>query len=205
MDDKILKELHDTSIYERLKKIRRIYEKLEKKQVKFCNTFNIHCEDECGECCEHFTPDISKVEAEFLAYGLIKENKADLVLELLRNKQISDHYCPLYIKNSDHHCSVYKWRPLICRLFGACASKDKNGNPTFKKCKWNTIGKDINEEEFESNKNAIILMSDYGESVSNIDPNESTTTLLPEALENAINEIRYILELEEEYKKGEDK
>lgn len=197
MDDKILKELNNTAVYERLKKIRRIYEKLEKKQIKFCDEFCIHCEEGCGMCCEHFTPDITEVEAEFLAYGLIKENKADLVLELLKSKDISDHYCPLYIKESNHHCSVYKWRPLICRLFGATASEDKDGNPTFRKCKWNSLGRDITKEEFNKNKKAVIIMSDYGGAVNDIAPDYIDKELLPTALPKAIDKIRYLLELEE--------
>ena len=149
MDDEILKKLSDTSLYEKIKKIRNIYNRLEKKQISFCNEFNIHCKEGCGECCEHFTPDITEIEALFLAYGLIKENKDQDIINLLDSKEESDNYCPLYNKDSVYHCSVYKWRPLICRLFGASASKDKNGNPTFRKCKWNTEGHDITKEEFE--------------------------------------------------------
>jgi len=194
MDDKILKELNNTQVYSRLKQIKACYEKIEKKQVKFCESFQIHCMKDCGECCAHFMPDITEIEAEFLAYGLIKEDKADLVLELLKYREGCEDYCPLFIEDSPYHCSVYKWRPLICRLFGASATKDKNGNPTFRKCKWNEEGHDITPEEFEAQKKAILLMSDFGEMLQNIDPNANETALLPEALPRAINKLRFLID-----------
>lgn len=196
MDDKILRKINNTILYERIKKIRTVYERLEKKQIAFCNEFSIHCLKGCGKCCENFTPDITEAEAEFLAYGLIKEGKDDLVLELLKLKDNDTKMCPLFIKDSEFHCLVYKWRPLICRLFGASASKDKEGHPVFRKCKWNYEGKDLTKEEFEAHKKYVIIMSDYGEAINEIDPSIQEKKMLDEALTNAIYKIRFILELE---------
>lgn len=196
MEDKILKQLGSSVVSERIKKIRSIYNKLEKKQQKFCDDFDIHCAKGCGTCCEHFTPDISEAEAEFLAYGLIKEGKDEFVYELLMNKEENDKYCPLYIKDSEFHCSVYKWRPLICRLFGATASKNKNGECVFRKCKYNSIGHDVCSCEFAKNSKAVVLMSDYGEMINEIDPNSQTKELINKALPKAIDKVRYMLELE---------
>jgi len=200
MKDKVLKSLEDTQTYERLMRIKACYGKLERRQKEFCACFNIHCTENCGSCCEHFSPDVTAIEADFLAYGLIKEGKEDIVLELVKSKPDAEEHCPLYIKNSVHHCSVYKWRPLICRLFGAAASKNKNGEPTFRKCKWNELGHDITPEEFAAHKKAVVLMGDFGEMLENIDPDNSETELLTVALPKAVAKIQYMLELERQSK-----
>lgn len=197
MDDKILKELHDTGVYQKIKEIKKIYDNLEKKQKKFCDTFCVHCQQGCGQCCEHFVPDITETEALFLAYGLFKEEKDDLVLELLKEREKENQYCPLYLKDSPYHCSVYKWRPMICRLFGASASKDKNGQPTYRHCKYNLDQQSVDSQTFNQHKNAILLMSDYGTLIEELDPNYQTE-LLPKQLPKAIEKIKYILELEKQ-------
>ena len=197
MEDIILEKLENTTIVERIKQIIILYDELEEKQKKFCSTFDIHCGNGCGECCEHFTPDISEVEALFLAYGLIKEGKDEEVLNLLHSKDPTiDNYCPLYNKDNIYHCSVYKFRPLVCRLFGASASLDKERHCVFRKCKYNAIGHDVSSDEFEQNRNLVVLMSDYGEAINEIEPTDMNRELLPIALEKAINKIKYILELE---------
>lgn len=201
MQDEIIKQLHGTITEERIKLIFKLYDKLEKKQEKFCAQFDIHCFDGCGQCCEHFTPDITETEALFLAYGLIKENRDEEVIKLLHSKDMNEeHYCPLYRKDNPFHCSVYKFRPLICRLFGASASHDKENNCVFKKCKFNQIGHDVTCEEFNKHKAMVVLMSDYGETLNEIEPNNLEKELLPSALEKAVNKIRYILDLKQESK-----
>lgn len=151
MDDKELKKLDNTLIKERIDKIIELYDKLEKKQKKFCETFNIHCISGCGECCKHFTPDITEAEALFLAYGLIKDGLDSEVLKTLElNKNSSS--CPLYNNDSIFHCSVYKYRPLVCRLFSSAATCDKNENIVYRKCKYNSEGHDITTCEFKSMK-----------------------------------------------------
>ena len=40
-EKEIYKELENTELLDRLKRIRKVYEKLEKKQEKFASTFNI--------------------------------------------------------------------------------------------------------------------------------------------------------------------
>lgn len=200
--DEILKKLDGTITEERIIQVMKLYDKLEKKQEKFCDKFDIHCCEGCGSCCEHFTPDINEVEALFLAYGLIKENRDQEVLELLHSKNMDEeHYCPLYRENNPFHCSVYKYRPLICRLFGASASHDKEGKCVFKKCKFNSIGHDVDDETFKKHKSALVLMSDYGETINQIAPNDLDRELLPYALEKAIDKIRFYLELKDDESK----
>ena len=193
--DKILDKLRNTSIYEEFIKLNDIYNDLEKKQEIFCNTFDVHCQKWCGTCCEHFIPDIYQVEARYLALGLILEGKAEEARERIEKWKKDSGYCPLYDFDSDYHCTVYKYRPLICRLFGATASKDKEGRPCFRKCKYNMIGKDLSYEELDRQKEAVIHMSDYAMMMEEYSLGEKEKLLLPEALLKEIDKILYILDL----------
>ena len=190
-----LELLDKTSLKEKIDEIKRIYDELELKQKDFCSSFDIACIDGCGKCCENYIPDIKIVEAYFIAYGLIKEGRDKEIYELLNNNN-NDKTCPLFIKDSKYHCSLYKYRPLVCRLFGASFNKDKNGDIAYRNCKWK------NEEylslnESNKKKDLLIFMSDYGEMLQEINPDDSDTELLTIAVKKALDNIYYILDLEE--------
>ncbi len=179
----------------KLESIKDLYASLEEKEKIFCEHFCIHCAKGCGKCCEVFVPDITELEADFLAYGLIKENKADLVLKQLENIKSDIISCPLYRSDSDFHCSVYAWRPLICRLFGASASKNKNGNPIFRDCKYNKLSSNVSSEKLKKDAEYVVTMSDYGILLEDEEAGNNNKEPLPIALKKAINKIEYLLYL----------
>lgn len=199
MDEEgLLKSLDKTEACQRIKKIRKVYDELEEKQKKFCDRFKIHCESGCGKCCENYNPDITEVEAEYLAFGLISEGMDEKIMELLETKDNNSVYCPLYnFNDNEHHCSVYKWRPLICRLFGATASMNKEGHPCFRQCKWNNDKTEITTSLMESFKDDLVFMSNYGMMIDDIDSGNRKTTLVKDALINAILKIKFMIELEQ--------
>ena len=196
-EKEIYKELENTELLDRLKRIRKVYEKLEKKQQKFASTFNITCKDGCGTCCEHFNPNITEVEAEFLAYGLIVEGRDQEIYDALQVFDDNAEYCPLYNKYDIYkHCTVYKWRPLVCRLFGYAASLDKDGNPVYRTCKYNDRNCDVSTEVLKKNKSSLVIMKDYGMMIEEIDSKKNRSNLLKEELLRAIDKVNYMIELE---------
>ena len=193
--EELLEKLKGTSIYLEYQKLETIYSDLEKKQEVFCNTFDVHCKKGCGTCCEHFIPDVYKVEARYLALGLIMEGKLDEAKRRIEEWKPGRDNCPLYDFDSDYHCTVYKYRPLICRLFGATASKDKEGRPCFRHCKYNVGEKDLSYQELENKKEAVIHMSDYAMMMEEYALGEKEKLLLPDALEKEVEQILYIIDL----------
>ena len=81
-------------------------------------------------------PDITSLEARMVAAYLLLIRK-DLPLIDQLEKSIGSDHCPLFDPDNPHHCTVYGARPLICRLFGACASTTKEGVAEFRHCKYN--------------------------------------------------------------------
>lgn len=203
MDEKqILTILNKTELGIKLKKIEAIYEKLERNQKYFSERFDVHCKLGCGICCEHFIPDITNLEAGYLALGLISEGRDDEVVKMLQKRDPDNPICPLYNQDDElHHCTVYKWRPLICRLFGAAASRNKEGQAVFKNCKWNENTHEVTTKSLESHKKDLVVMGDFGWMLEEAEAGDVQTALLPDALERAISKARLMLELEEKSEK----
>ncbi len=204
MDEKKITEiLKGTEIEEQIEQVRALYDELNAKQRKFCQDVDLHCKSGCGSCCEHFTPDITGLEALFLAFGLICEERDKDVLEKLQNVSTGTG-CPLYDgENSAAHCTVYKWRPMICRLFGAAASLGKDGRPVFRNCKWNENTHEITTETLENEKDNLVVMSDYGNELEELEIGSAKTLLIGDALEKAVQKIRLVLSLLEENKEDQ--
>lgn len=203
MDDsketELFKGLRKTELLKELQTLRAIYTKLEAHQKRFTARFSIHCKAGCGECCAHLRPDLTEIEATYLAFGLIAEGRDEEVLEHL-TKDPQTSVCPLYRADSDYHCTVYKWRPLICRLFGASASHDKAGRATFRHCKWNTGTPDLTPEELELHRRNLVLMRDYGLMLESAEAGRTDTRPVEEALPQAIFKVHLMLQLEAESK-----
>ena len=199
-----LEKIKGTELYDHIVRTRRIYASLEEHQKNFCSGFNVHCKSGCGSCCEHFVPDITDLEAEYLEFGLLSEGRDEAVLEAVSKMNHDAPPCPLYdINNKEHHCTVYEYRPLVCRLFGAAASKDKEGHPVFRNCKWNdNPGAEIPSQILESHKENLVVMSDYAMQLEDEEINDTDTHLVYEAIQKAAGKVGLILELEEAEKAG---
>lgn len=125
------------SIYKKVREVEKVFDLLQKHIATFQQDSDLHCLSSCGKCCSK--PDIEASVLEFfpLAYHLYKEKKAFDVLDMLQHNQNS--YCiilqPFLGQGDTGFCGNYKYRGLICRLFGFSARRDKYGNKNLVTCK----------------------------------------------------------------------
>lgn len=130
------------SIVLKVKRIQRLFDRLEYEVTQFQNLTGIKCMSSCGHCCTK--PDIEASVLEFLplAFQLFLEKKTEnFKSELLKTEQSS--ICALFKINTlalNHnyimgHCSSYQHRGLICRLFGFASVKDKHEKKRLSTCK----------------------------------------------------------------------
>jgi Fe-S-cluster containining protein len=112
------------------------YNDLDDSVGRFQKTTGAACPEGCGICCTRFTPEILPVEAEYLAFWLLDHDPEKLIL-LARVPETHrpDDTCPLYRPDTPWHCTVYRPRPLICRLFGFSGYLTKNGDWEFSDCR----------------------------------------------------------------------
>ena len=99
----------------------------------------ICCKEGCSHCCKRGDYPMSEIEYKYLMIGFEKlddEIKEKIKNNIKKAKSINtDSYiCPFLIENS---CSIYKYRPIVCRTFGVL-TEDAKGNPAFPFC--STIG-----------------------------------------------------------------
>lgn len=76
----------------------------------------VHCKSGCSACCERGDYPISQLELEYIMQGFIALNN-ELKLQVQENiKTIQKGgKCPFLI---DKKCSIYPYRPIICRVHG---------------------------------------------------------------------------------------
>jgi len=167
-----------------------LYTQIELETSSFCKQHEIDCAEGCGTCCEHFMPDITTAEARLVAAYLlfVKRDRAlmDRVLEFAGN---TSGPCPLYRFDSPYHCSVYAARPLICRLFGACASQDKEGNALFRRCRFN---KEETMPLLLKFTEDVPVMQDYSYALRSLDDGEGVVGYLPEKVASMMDQLQFL-------------
>lgn len=125
--------------------VEKLFHQLDQETAAFQNTTGIRCLSGCGRCCTY--PDIEASPLEFLpwAFHLFLTGEADKMLQTLRELQttICVNYKPLSIIDQGH-CKTYRYRGLICRLFGYGANTDKYGKLRLATCKVIKEGQAVN-------------------------------------------------------------
>ncbi len=185
--DRIVERLGASHLGECLCELSGIYNQIEEESSEFCDRNCIHCTPGCGSCCEVFTPDITPVEAKMVAAYLLLEKKDIALIDKVQ--QPNPDHCPLYDENNPFHCQVYPARPLICRLFGQCASRMKDGSAAFHRCKFEG-GKLMPEKLVFSADSGVKTMDEYGIQIHSLDSGEGDDVEdLNLAVSKALNEV----------------
>lgn len=78
---------------------------------------------------------MSELEFKYLSLGYNKldektKQKIDNNIKTCKKADIESYSCPFLIEES---CSIYHYRPLVCRAFGVL-TEDSKGNPSFPFC-----------------------------------------------------------------------
>jgi|TARA_B110000305_G_C19284105_1_gene560822 Fe-S-cluster containining protein len=183
------------SIERRVQLVENLFYKLEQENAQFEKSSGLSCVSGCGKCCK--SPDIEASPLEFLpwAFHLFLNGKAEKMLRTL-NKTHSPTcliYKPLSVIDNKGRCSDYKYRGLICRLFGFAANTDKYGNLRLATCK---IIKEGQANKYKSTNEAITkglyvpVFTEYYMQLNQIDFNLGTIILpINKALKMALEEV----------------
>ncbi|WP_282591977.1 YkgJ family cysteine cluster protein [Gaoshiqia sediminis] len=103
---------------------------------KFSKSGGLSCPSGCHLCC--LKKDISATPLEFLplAYHLFRNGQAEAFYDRLEQLP-NDNLCSLFsaLGQTNGGCSQYRFRGLICRLFGYSANLDKQSQTRLVTCK----------------------------------------------------------------------
>lgn len=182
------------SIERKVQLVEMLFYQLEKETAQFEKTTGLGCVSGCGKCCTY--PDIEASPLEFLpwAFHLFLNGEAEKTL--IKLNQAESRTCIIYkplTLAGQGRCSDYKYRGLICRLFGFGASKDKYGNLRLATCK---IIKEGQAENYKSTVEAISkglyvpIFTDYYMQLNQIDYQLGSKILpINKALKMALEEV----------------
>lgn len=182
------------SIEKRVELVESLFSKLEQETTQFEQSSGLSCISGCGKCCT--SPNIEASPLEFLpwAFHLFLNGEAEnTIIQLNKNKSATcSIYKPLSIINQGR-CSNYKYRGLICRLFGFAANSDKYGNLRLATCK---IIKEGQVDKYNSTTEAITkglyipVFTEYYMQLNQIDFNLANIILpINKALKMALEEV----------------
>jgi uncharacterized protein len=182
------------SIERRVQLVENLFQQLEQESAQFEKTASIRCVSGCGNCCSYSNIEASPLEFLPWAFHLFLIGEAEKTLLELAKTQSSTCfiYKPLGVINKGR-CKSYKYRGLICRLFGFAANTDKYGNLRLATCK---IIKDGQTDAYNSTTKAISkglyvpVFTEYYMQLSQIDF-QLGNIILPvnKALKMAIEEV----------------
>lgn len=180
----------------RVRAVEALFAVLDAEIATFQSESGLSCKAGCGKCCTH--PDIDASPLEFLpwAFYLFLNGKAETTLEELKmgNNSICHLYRPLSVLDSNSgRCGDYKYRGLICRLFGFGATRDKMGQLRLATCK---IIKENQTERYENAQAAmknglyVPIFTDYYMNLNQIDFRMGNRILpINKAMKAAIEEV----------------
>ena len=184
------------SIVTKVEEIEVLFSQLEIELKTFTETTHLFCNAGCGKCCTNPTMEASPLEFLPWAFHLFKIGEAENVLEKLNHHSnpICFNYNP--ISDSDLHsgsCNTYKYRGLVCRLFGYGATRDKFAQLRLATC---SIIKEQQTDNYNKTNDAINnglsvpIFTDYYMKLSQIDFRLGNVYVhINKALQLAIEEV----------------
>lgn len=124
--------------HERVEPVLAHFERLDRGTAAVALATGLACPPGCGRCCT--TPDVLVAEIELvpMAEEILRRGEERAWRERLVARG-EDRRCPVYEPSPEDpmqgRCGLYAWRPLVCRLFGFSARRDKRGQAELAACK----------------------------------------------------------------------
>jgi len=129
---------------ERVSQVLALFSEVDEEISAFQKKSSLHCAEGCGRCCENPEIETTVLDVLPLAYALWQEGLAEDTLHKISGSdkmKIHDlgiepcvFYKPDALVAGNGRCSVYLWRPLLCRLFGFSVKNDKQGKASLVTC-----------------------------------------------------------------------
>jgi uncharacterized protein len=119
---------------EKVEAVEAVFRQLDDEIAAFQSWSTLHCKFGCGKCC--FKPDIEATVIEFLPFALHLHQNDVAFQWLERLKANQGDVCLILNPTAATQglCSDYKYRGLICRLFGYSARTNKYGGKELVTC-----------------------------------------------------------------------
>ncbi|MCQ2590674.1 MAG: YkgJ family cysteine cluster protein [Treponema sp.] len=207
--NQIIEKLRGTREADVLNQMKQAYFELSEQQKNWYEISGFTCPEGCGSCCHNFEPDLLDCEASYMAAWII-QNQPEVAEKIVEGTFPFENgkTCPFHDFENPYHCSIYEGRPFICRMFGGCGNKDKEGRVVWKPCKFypaDLLQKHEPALEHKQYNTQEVLqifgvlppvMSNLMEKAVSINPDNKETQVIRQILPGAIRKIMWLMSLQ---------
>ncbi len=109
--------------------VEQVYCEVDEGMDRYVRSTGLACPEGCGACC--YSPNVKATVLECvpLASAVHRAGRAEEILRRIESTE--DHTCVAFLPDPDDRkkgrCAFYRARPLVCRLFGFAARRNKDG------------------------------------------------------------------------------
>lgn len=115
-----------------------LYARIDKAVAEFQLKSGLRCPPGCGSCCPSADVQVTVLEMLPVAHEILCSAQAPSWLEHLATNG-ETRRCLLYsdqpVPGAAGKCGFYKWRPVLCRLFGYAAVRNRTGAMVLSVCR----------------------------------------------------------------------
>ena len=116
--------------------IQSLYAEIDRDIAAFKLATGLRCRNGCGQCCPGAQIRVSAAEMLPAAAALLRSGAADIWLErLAAGPDTCVGFSPAPVPETGGHCTLYAQRPIVCRLFGFAASRNRRSELELSTCR----------------------------------------------------------------------
>ena len=170
-----------------------LYNEMDAAVAEFQRMSGLYCPAGCGMCCDTVNVEATMLEMLPAAHEIHLRGEADYWLDRLAGRQDRD-ICAIYMpdpgQNTAGNCSLYAWRPALCRLFGFASVIGRKDSRTLSLCKYAGQADPIHAAAAQALANQAPCFIHYAAKIYGLDP-ASGNRLMPvnRALNQAIEQV----------------
>lgn len=165
------------TLIKKVRAVENLFKELDKNIAKFQLKSQLHCISGCSTCCKNPKIDATALEMLPLAFHYYCQSGIETQLERIKSLNEKSSMCAILAHlqisgNNNGGCKEYKYRGLVCRLFGYSAYLNKLSEKSIVTCKI------IKEDQVDNFNKANLLIntglkipvwSDYYQKLKGID------------------------------------
>ena len=177
-----------------------LYQAVDREIDAFQQATGLGCPTGCGHCCETQTPYVTVADMAAIADAAVARGDGEALYDRAVAALAAGAPCAIFQPGRlPGGCTAYELRPMLCRLFGFAAVRDKHGQARLALCRIHA--RDLPEASaravaFVDGGGAVPAFADWQGETDALDPDGSREQLpineaLARALEKALLRARY--------------
>ena len=177
-----------------------LFQAVDAEITAFQDATGLHCPTGCGHCCQTQTPFVSVADMLPIAAAVVARGDGEMLYDRAVAAGDAGGPCAIFQPGRlPGGCTEYELRPMLCRLFGFAAVRDKHRQPHLALCRIHA--RDLPEASaravaFVDGGGAVPAFADWQGETDALDPDGSREQLpineaLARALEKALLRARY--------------